>query len=78
MLNTMLPKRAYAIEIPFEHLQYQRLVDANGGSNTDIQWGWFVNDNQEPTYSSLYYFTQLNKLRRLIYLLEIVLALFKP
>lgn len=46
------PEESYAIELPFEHLQYQRLLDANGGSSKTIQWGWFVNDNQEPTYSS--------------------------
>tara|TARA_B100001939_G_scaffold340639_1_gene349025 strand:- start:397 stop:2472 length:2076 start_codon:yes stop_codon:yes gene_type:complete len=45
------PEESYAIELPFEHLQYQRLVNASGGANTTIQWGWFVNDNQEPTYS---------------------------
>ena len=44
------PEESYEIEIPFEHLQYQRLVDANGGSSKTIQWGWFVNDNQEPNY----------------------------
>ncbi len=44
------PEESYKIEIPFEHLQYQRLVDANGGSSKTIQWGWFVNDNQEPNY----------------------------
>jgi hypothetical protein len=46
------PEESYSIGLPFEHLQYQRLVNATGGANTDIQWGWFVNDNQEPTYSS--------------------------
>ena len=46
------PEESYSIQIPFEHLQYQRLVNATGGANTSIQWGWFVNDNQEPTYSS--------------------------
>ena len=45
------PEQSYAIELPFEHLQFQRLLDANGGSAKTIQWGWFVNDNQEPTYS---------------------------
>mgnify|MGYP003112081758 CR=1 FL=1 len=45
------PEESYAIELPFEHLQYQRLLNATGGANTDIQWGWFVNDNQEATYS---------------------------
>ena len=45
------PEESYSIELPFEHLQFQRLLDANNGNNTTIQWGWFVNDNQEPTYS---------------------------
>jgi hypothetical protein len=45
------PEESYSIDLPFEHLQYQRLVNSNGGANTDIQWGWFVNDNQEATYS---------------------------
>jgi hypothetical protein len=45
------PEETYSIDLPFEHLQYQRLVNSNGGANTDIQWGWFVNDNQEATYS---------------------------
>jgi len=44
------PSESYKIEIPFEHLQYQRLVNATGGADTDIQWGWSVNDNKESYY----------------------------
>ena len=41
------PGDSYLIEIPFEHMQYERLVNKNGGANTSVQWGWSVNDNKE-------------------------------
>jgi hypothetical protein len=41
------PSTEYKIEIPFEHVMYERLVNQNNGSNTDIQYGYFVDDNQE-------------------------------
>ena len=44
------PSEIYKVEVPFEHFQYQRLVNATGGANTTIQWGWSVNDNQESFY----------------------------
>ena len=44
------PSESYKVEIPFEHLQYQRLVNATGGADTDIQWGWSVDDNKESFY----------------------------
>jgi len=39
----------YKIELPFEHHKFERLLDA-GSSNagTTIQWGWSVDDNQDP------------------------------
>ena len=46
------PQNDYKIEIPFEHLQYQRLINQNGGANTTIQWGWYVNDNEESYFGS--------------------------
>ena len=46
------PSESYTVEIPFEHLQYQRLVNATGGADTDIQWGWSVDDNKESYYGS--------------------------
>ena len=42
------PTTEYKIEIPFEHAMFERLVNQSGGSNTDIQYGYFVDDNQEP------------------------------
>jgi len=37
----------YDIKTPFSQMKYERLVDENGGLNTDVQVGWFVDDNQE-------------------------------
>jgi len=41
------PSKSYIINIPYEHMQYQRLVNVATGSDTTIQWGWSVNENQE-------------------------------
>ncbi len=41
------PSTEYKIEIPFEHMMFERLVDFNSGANTQIQYGYFVDDNQE-------------------------------
>ena len=41
------PNATYKIEVPFEHMQFERLVDVTGGADTDIQWGWSVNENRE-------------------------------
>ena len=39
----------YEIEIPFEHMQYERLVNQIvGGTFTTVMYGYFVDDNQEP------------------------------
>lgn len=44
------PEGNYKITLPFEHLQYQRLVNIATGTDTTIQWGWFVNENEEAYY----------------------------
>ena len=46
------PTKSYDLELPFEHMQYERLYDVQGGASTDVQWGYFVDDNQEPYYGS--------------------------
>ena len=33
-------------------MQYERLYDVQGGTATDVQWGYFVDDNQEPYFGS--------------------------
>ena len=41
------PNKPYTIAAPFEHLQYVRLDNQNGGTQVNIQTGWFVDDNRE-------------------------------
>ncbi len=49
-------EEAYKIELPFEHLMYERLYDTGEAIPTnfatDVQWGYFVDDNQEPYFGS--------------------------
>jgi hypothetical protein len=44
------PNNVYTIEIPFEHLLYERMIDASTGDDESPQYGYFVDDNQEPYY----------------------------
>jgi len=38
----------YKVEAPFEHMKYERMLDAgNSYSDTDAQVGWFVDDNDQ-------------------------------
>lgn len=39
--------RVYDIVAPFEHMQFERITDANTGGLKDIQWGYSVNDDQQ-------------------------------
>lgn len=36
---------SYSVDIPFEHLKYERLYNVGDGNSTPIQYGWFVDDN---------------------------------
>ena len=44
------PTKKYKIELPFEHMQYERLYDVQGGASTTVQYGFFVDDNLEPYF----------------------------
>ena len=47
------PTENYKVELPFEHMQYERLYDINpigSGASTTFQYGYFVDDNFEPYY----------------------------
>ena len=47
------PTENYKVELPFEHMQYERLYDINPigtGASTTVQYGYFVDDNFEPYY----------------------------
>ena len=39
----------YKVEAPFEHMKFERLLDAGSSyAQTDTQVGWFVDDNDDP------------------------------
>jgi len=46
------PSKPYNLEVPFEHMQYERLYDVQGGTSTTVQWGYFVDDNRESYFGS--------------------------
>tara|TARA_R110000823_G_scaffold6497_1_gene24665 strand:- start:1124 stop:2056 length:933 start_codon:yes stop_codon:yes gene_type:complete len=37
----------YKVELPFGHFKFERIKDVEDSNNTDIQWGYCVDDNQE-------------------------------
>ena len=37
----------YKVELPFEHLLYERLYNGDTSTLTSVQWGWMTDDNQE-------------------------------
>ena len=41
------PSKAYKIEVPFEHMQFERLYDQGTSppASTNVQWGFSVNEN---------------------------------
>jgi hypothetical protein len=50
---------AYNLELPFEHMKFERLYDADTGNETPIQWGWSVDSKQESTIGEpLLFYTQ--------------------
>lgn len=50
--NFDAPNPSYDVVLPFEHMQMERLVDANPSTpnQTTIQYGFFVDDNFEAYY----------------------------
>jgi len=40
----------YNIKTPFSQLKYERLIDSNNENIKDIQWGYFVDDNDESYF----------------------------
>ena len=47
-INYNAVSTVYNVSVPFEHLKYERLLDADNGNTTTVQWGYFVNENQQP------------------------------
>ena len=53
------PNEVYKVQLPFEHVQYERLVNGNGGVDTTAQYGYFVDQNEQSyILVNHYYFTQ--------------------
>jgi len=44
------PNEVYKVQLPFEHVQYERLVNGENGVNTTIQYGYFVDQNQQSYF----------------------------
>tara|TARA_Y100000114_G_scaffold8937_1_gene7014 strand:+ start:1849 stop:5214 length:3366 start_codon:yes stop_codon:yes gene_type:complete len=52
--DNVLDGSVYEIKIPFEHHKFERLIDGNSSvssptNQTKIQWGWSVDEKQQPT-----------------------------
>ena len=46
------PSESYSIQLPFEHMMYERLINEEDNYNTTIQYGYFVDDNLESYFGS--------------------------
>ena len=44
------PSNPYKIELPFEHIMYERIYNVTGVASTTIQYGYFVDDNREAYF----------------------------
>ena len=42
------PSEIYEVKIPFEHMLFERLINQNSGSNTNLMYGYSVNETQQP------------------------------
>ena len=50
----------YVVKVPFEKIVYERLTDVEDGAATNIQYGWSVNKDQQPTLTSPVLFLRAN------------------
>ena len=62
----------YEIKLPFEHMVFERLTDAgSAGGVTDSQYGYFVDDKQEPLIAAPLIFYNINQTvgtKKMVYL----------
>ena len=59
--GSKLDGELYSIKTPFSQLKYERLYNINGGASTEIQYGYFVDDNQESYYGKPLLFYPIRK-----------------
>jgi len=50
----------YEVELPFSHVQYERLNDITSGNQKDIQWGYFVDESQNAYHGKPLLFYPIN------------------
>lgn len=43
---------SYKVEAPFHHMKFERIIDDYDGTDTNVQWGYFVDDNEETYLGS--------------------------
>jgi hypothetical protein len=48
--TTKLDGSIYSIKTPFSQLKYERLINSNNNTNTTVQYGFFVDDNQDSYF----------------------------
>lgn len=46
------PTEIYTVKPPFEHMQFERLFDQDTKATTGVQYGYCVNENQQPYFGS--------------------------
>ena len=44
------PTEIYTVKPPFEHVQFERLFNQANAAETTIQYGYFVNENEQPYF----------------------------
>lgn len=44
------PTEIYTVKPPFEHVQFERLFNQANNSETTVQYGYFVNENEQPYF----------------------------
>ena len=44
------PTEVYTVKPPFEHMQFERLFPQGNLTATDIQYGYFTNENEQPYF----------------------------
>lgn len=44
------PTEVYTVKPPFEHMQFERLFPQGSLTATDIQYGYFTNENEQPYF----------------------------
>ena len=60
--NNYIDGVEYKIQLPFEKVIYERLVDANDDIQTNVSYGWFVSENEDKLKGNPLIFFNANTL----------------